>query len=418
MHMEPTAPQERIQYLDVLRGIAILGMFAVNMTVDVQRPISIHEMDLELIDFMSVVLADMFGNGKFIMIFSFLFGIGFYMQYERAKRLGANFTSSYIRRAGALLLIGVSAMALTLGAWILLDYAVFGVFMLLFYKRSPRTILTAAIILYIFAKLFEYYPIYQEHFELEALAAAQGVPVVEVVVKVDSGDVAARQEYERILASGTFVEISKSRLAFVWKAFSNWRYYPNNVGLLGYMLLGLYLARRGAIRDSEVRNFIAKKALPWLLGAGMTGALIFVLMQSFGFGASGELAHIIIMDLANWPFGALGLGLAYAATISLLMQRQVWQRWLAPFATVGRLALTNYLITGFVSAIVFLPWGLGLYGSLMPFEGLVIVFLVYPLQVIASRWWISHFRFGPCEWLWRSMTYGKLPPMRAQNEAV
>jgi len=181
------------------------------------------------------------------------------------------------------------------------------------------------------------------------------------------------------------------------------------------MLLGLYLAKRGAIRGGEVRNSIAGKALPWLLGTGLTGALIFVLMKNFSYGAPGELAHKIILDLANWPVGAMGLGLAYAATITLLMQRQVWQRWLAPFAAVGRLALTNYLFTCFVYAIVFTPWGFGLYGSLMPFEGLVIVLLVYPIQVIASRWWIGHFRFGPCEWIWRSMTYGKFPSMRTKK---
>jgi uncharacterized protein len=415
MHMSPTAPQERIQYLDVLRGIAILGMFAVNMTVDVQRPIPIHEMDLVFVDFMSVVLVDMFGNGKFIMIFSFLFGIGFYMQYERTKRLDASFAYSYIRRSAGLLLIGLTAMALTLPAWILLDYAVFGVLMLLLYKRSPKTILIAAIVLIVFAKLVDSNSIYQEHLDLEVLAADQGVPVVKVVVQAAPEDLAAEQENERIRSSGTFVEVSKSRLSHVWKAFSNWRYYPNNVGLLGYMLLGLYLAKRGVIRDREMRNSIAGKALPWLLGVGMVGALVFVLMQNFGVGAPGELAHKIILDRANWPAGAVGLGLAYAATITLLMQRQIWQRWLAPFAAVGRLALTNYLFTCFVYAIVFTPWGFGLYGSLMPFEGLVIVLLVYLMQVIASRWWIGHFRFGPCEWMWRSMTYGKLPPMRTKK---
>jgi uncharacterized protein len=416
--MKPTVPQERILFLDVLRGFAILGMFAVNMTVDAQRASPIHEMDLGFVDFMTVVLVDMFGNGKFIMIFSFLFGIGFHMQYERAKAVGVSFVPSYFRRSAGLLLIGLTAMALTLPAWILLDYAVFGVLMLLFCKRSPKTILTAAIVLMVVAKLVDSYSIYQGHLDLEVLAAVQGVPVVEVVVPVDPGDLAAQQENERIRSSGTFVEVALSSLSHVWKAFSNWRYYPNNVGLLGYMLLGLYLARHGAIRDGEVRNSIARKALPWLLGVGLTGALIFVLMQNFGVGAPGELVQKIIQDRANWPAGAMGLGLAYAATITLLMQRQVWQRWLAPFSAVGRLALTNYLITCFVSAVVFSHWGFGLYNSLMPFEGLVVVLLVYPLQVVASRWWISRFRFGPCEWLWRLMTYGKLPPMLAQKTAA
>ena len=418
MHMEPTAPQERIQFLDVLRGFAILGMFTVNMTVDAVRASSLREMELNVADFMSVVLVDLFSNGKFIMIFSFLFGIGFFMQYERAKRLGANFAPSYIRRAAGLLLIGLCAMALHLPAWILLDYAVFGVLMLLFYKRSPKTILTSAIVVIVFAKVVEFNSIHQEHLELEAFAEVQRVPVADVVVPVGPKALAAKQENERIRASSTFVEFSRSRLFYVWKAFSHWRYYLNNVGLLGYMLLGLYLGRRGAIRDVEARNSIAKNSLPWLLGIGLAGAMIFVLMQNFRVGAPGGLAHKVILDLANWPVGAVALGLGYAATISLLMKRQVWQRLLAPLATVGRFALTNYLITCFVSAVVFRPWGFGLYNILMPFEGLVIVLVIYALLVIASCWWIDRFRFGPAEWLWRSMTYGKLPPMRLQRSII
>jgi uncharacterized protein len=152
-----------------------------------------------------------------------------------------------------------------------------------------------------------------------------------------------------------------------------------------------------------------------MLGTGLAGCSIFVLMQDFVIGAPGELAHKIIQDLAMWPVGAVALGFGYAAIITLLMKRQIWQKWLAPFASVGRFALTNYLITCFVYAVVFWPWGFSLYNILMPFEGLVIVLLLFPVQMVASRWWINRFRFGPCEWLWRSMTYGRLPPMRAHR---
>jgi uncharacterized protein len=367
--MEPTAAQERIQLLDVLRGFAILGMFSVNMTVDVDRATPLLEMDLFFSDFMSVVLIDMFANGKFIFIFSFLFGIGFYMQFERASGLSANFVVTYIRRAVGLLLIGLTAMALTLPAWILLDYAVFGVFLLLFHKQSAKTILIAAIVVIVFAKLVDSVSIYQEHLEIAAIAAVQDEPIAEVVVQADPADQALKLEEERILGSGTFVEVSRVQLSHVWKAFSNWRYYLNNIGLLGYMLLGLYLGRTGAVRDAVVRNHIVKQALPWLLGIGLTGCLIFVLMQDFRMGAPGELTHKIIQDLAMWPVGAVALGLGYAAVITLLMQRQFWQRWLAPFASVGRFALTNYLITCFVYAAVFWPWGFSLYNMPDPANG-------------------------------------------------
>ncbi len=187
----------------------------------------------------------------------------------------------------------------------------------------------------VFAKLVDCYSIYQDHLELETFATLAGVPVSEVVIPLDLGDIALKLEKERILASGTFVEFSRYGFSSVWKAFSNWQYYQNNVSLLGYMLLGLHMDRLGAISDVEVRDHIAK-------------------------------------NLCRGCWGS------------------AWPR----------------------------PWGFGLYNVLMPIEVLAIVLLVYPLQLIASRLWINRFRFGPCEWLWRTMTYGKLPPMRLPHITI
>jgi uncharacterized protein len=82
---------------------------------------------------------------------------------------------------------------------------------------------------------------------------------------------------------------------------------------------------------------------------------------------------------------------------------------LSPLAAVGRLALTNYLFHTAIIATFTFRWGFGLYGEMGPFAGLVVVLVVYPMMVASSRWWLAHFRFGPFEWLWRTMTYGKLP---------
>jgi uncharacterized protein len=83
-----------------------------------------------------------------------------------------------------------------------------------------------------------------------------------------------------------------------------------------------------------------------------------------------------------------------------------------PLASVGRLALTNYLLHAFIIASVSYSWGFGLYGKMGPAQGLLIVAVAFPLMVLWSGWWMRRFRFGPCEWVWRSLTYGKLPPMR------
>ncbi len=116
----------------------------------------------------------------------------------------------------------------------------------------------------------------------------------------------------------------------------------------------------------------------------------------------------LIGELAFWPVGAPVLGLGYVAIITLLLEKESCRHALLPFASVGRLALTNYLFHGFVIAAFTYQWGLGLYGEMGPFWGLMAVFAIFPLMIIASSWWIKRFRFGPFEWLWRTLTHGQI----------
>ena len=101
----------------------------------------------------------------------------------------------------------------------------------------------------------------------------------------------------------------------------------------------------------------------------------------------------------------------YVATVTLLLRRPFWKRWLSPFATVGRMALTNYLTQTVVCLFVFYGFGLGLVGRTGPALGLLIALLLYATQIAWSRFWLSHFRMGPMEWVWRSATYGRPQPL-------
>jgi len=409
--MDPISAKERVQLLDVLRGFAIFGMFTVNMTADLLWGESFREIDLPTPDLLALIFVDFFTNGKFITIFSFLFGIGFFVQMERAGQRGGSQTLFYLRRSLGLLLIGVGAMSMHLLSWILIDYAIFGLALLLFYKRSSRVILIAVVSCFVVAKIFgSIIPDVREHTELQVLAAEQGVSVAEVVQPADPVDEAR----ETAFREGSFGEISAALLGNAWESFSDFHYYLGELDLLALLLLGLYAGQRGAVWDADARRSIARKTLPWLLTIGLSGMLISGAMLHFDVGEKGSLSHTITWKLAAWPFGMPMLGLGYAAAITLLIERETWEKILTPFAAVGRMALTNYLFTNLVIAIVSFPWALGLYDKLMPLTGLIIVVLVYPFQVFASRWWLRRFQFGPVEYLWRAFTYGHLPPMRQQ----
>ncbi len=401
--MKPISSNERVQLLDVLRGVAIFGMFTVNMTADIWWGDTFRETDLALPDFVALVWVDLFTNGKFITIFSFLYGIGFFVQMKRINDRVINPTAFYIRRSAGLLIIGVSAMACTIPSWILIDYAIFGLGLLLFRNRSPRTILIAAIALIMLAKVFgSIIPDYREH--LENTVVEQNTSAIPSTTQSQISE-------DTMPGDGDFQQVSSYMLLHAWEAFSSWRYYAEELYLLGIMLMGLYVARLGAVWDSDIQRSLARKTMPWLIGIGFFGCLVWVVMADFGVGDKTSVVHLIIRKLAAWPIGMPVLGLGYAAAIALLIEGPWWRKWLAPFAAVGRTALTNYLFTGLVAAFISFSWGLGLYGKISAWQGLLLVLIIFPVQVFVSRWWIARYHFGPVEWLWRSFTYGKFQPM-------
>ena len=409
-NIDPISANERVQLLDVLRGIAILGMFAVNMAVDMWEDVT-RAVQLALPDFLTLVFVDLFASGKFFTIFSFLFGIGFFVQMERACARGVNHIAFYVRRSVGLFLIGVLAIACTLVSHILIYYAIFGLGLLLYYKRSPRAIIAMAVVCFLLSMTFGSIIPSFESLELQTLAAEQGVSVSEVTQPVDPDDV----DWLELFRDGDFLQLSSAMLARLPVLLTTLPMYMVKLEYLGLMLLGLYVGRRGAVWNVDIRRMIAKQALPWLIGVGFGGCLIWVAMEDFGLGESSSLAHTMIQNLAGYSVGMKALGLGYAAAITLLIEKDDWRRLLTPFAAVGRMALTNYLFTTLIAAFIGWSWGLGLYGKIMPAAGLTIVVGVFFCQVLASHWWMRRFRFGPIEWLWRSFTYGKLPALRLQR---
>jgi len=404
--MNPILSHERVHLLDVLRGLAIFGMFTVNMTVDSFWADTYRTSELASLDFIALVLVDLFAKGKFITIFSFLFGIGFFVQMERASARGVNATAFYIRRSTGLLIIGVLGLAFTLNSWILVDYAIFGLGLLLFLNRSPRTILMAGIALILLANIFGWIiPDYLEQLENPALVVEQTAP------EGAQPTSPTEMSEDAVLREGDFLQISSYGLLHLWEAFTDWRYYASELRLLGIMLLGLYVARLGAVWDSDVRRLLARKALPWLIGIGFSGCLVWVVMADFGVGDKTSAVYLILPKIAAWPIGMPMLGLGYAVAIALLIEREKWRKWLMPMAAVGRMALTNYLFTALIAAFIGFSWGLGLYGKISVSQSLLLVLIIFPIQVLASRWWMARYVFGPAEWLWRSFTYGKLQPM-------
>jgi len=376
-------------------------MFTVNMSADLPWS-SVFESALDVPDRVTMVLVDLLANSKFITIFSFLFGIGFYLQLERAREKRRPFLITYLRRIGALFLIGSLAIVAGLGAIILVDYAMYGLLLPLVHRRSATFLLASAIVCFAVQAGVSNFDSAREMF---GPVPSEGI---ETLQSSTDSEIAER---ERVYREGTFLEVAEVRASNLISYVFSLRLRIEDVDLLGLMLLGCYVCRRGALRSARTRREMASSALPWLLGIGIPCTLIAVWFRHFA-PIDAPLTALVV-DLMWWPFGAALVGLGYAAAITLLVERSKPPgAALLAFSNVGRMALTNYLFHGFVIAFISYQWGLGLYGQMGPFHGVMTTLLVFPLMMLASRWWIERFLFGPFEWLWRTMTYGRMQPLR------
>lgn len=407
----PTTTKERVTSIDVMRGFALFGILLVNMAffnTSIYSLLGGLDPWTGAIDRAAIWLVHFLAEGKFYSLFSFLFGLGVAIQMERAEARGVPFVPLYLRRLAVLLVLGlVHAFLIWIGD-ILATYALLGVVLLLFRRRSPKALLTwAAVLLAI--------PLLLGVAGTVALEIGRSVP--EAATEIDRSFAGTIADYEardaaarRVYADGSFLEITAQRaadLAFFYP------FYLIFVGpsIVAMFLLGLYAGRRGILRHPRAHEALIRRVLVWGLGIGLIGSLIYAITSE---GSSRMIPSVIgTVGALGLGIGAPALALGYAAAIALLMQRDDWQQRLAPLAAVGRMALSNYLLQSLVCTLIFNGYGLGLYGQVGPAAGLLLAVAIYLCQIPLSVWWMRRFQFGPVEWLWRSLTYGRPQPMRA-----
>ena len=283
---EPTAAKERIVLLDVLRGIAVFGMFTVNMTVDLPWGSAFRQQSLDIANGAVMIAVDLLTSGKFITIFSFLFGVGFFLQLERARGRGVPFLAAYLRRLVALFFIAALATVAGLDVDVLIDYSIFGLLLLLFSSQSARFLLVAAVVCIVIEGVSS---------NIEAvndLIVTEQSGQIELVDNRSGPGAIAENERDRIYREGSFREIASYRASGLLKYVLSWKQRLWDASILGLMLLGCYVCRRGALQDSAARTKMARTALPWLLSIGLAGMVISVWLRHFAGADSGVLTLI------------------------------------------------------------------------------------------------------------------------------
>ena len=204
-------------------------------------------------------------------------------------------------------------------------------------------------------------------------------------------------EANHIYATGGFAEVLAFRLREIPLFVPLHVYvFPRTIGLF---LLGAFTWRSGILRNSH-------QALLFSTAAGSVGlGAILILLDARGSFAGGRIGV-----LAS-PTGTILVALGYGAAIIAIANLAGGKTLLSWAAPVGRMAFTNYLAQSLIFGWIFYGYGLGLFGRLGAAKALAIGPAVYAAQVFFSAWWLGRYRYGPVEWLWRTLMYGVRQPM-------
>lgn len=393
----PVALQERILFIDVLRGMALFGILAANMRAFF-APLDAYGFIQVLYPHRADVIAqwfiDAFIQGKFVSIFSFLFGMGFAIQMSRAEARGVRFLGFYPRRLLALALFGLIHGILIWSGDILLTYAISGAVLLLFRKRQQKTLLWWSGS--IFAVPVVVSLVFLGIWFVRHPAFMQPKPV----------DMNKLNAIINIYAHGSVLAILKENL-------KSWVHALPALGFSLYAIslfsLGMWTWRSGVMQNLPDHRPILKKICAWCLPIGFAANFYVATVNSLV--RPGHISYWAWASNSLMFIGAHVLSAGYITGLALIFLDERRRRILLPFAAVGRMALTDYLMQSVCMTLLFYHYTTGLYGRVGPAQGLAITIVFFALQVALSNWWLRSHRFGPMEWLWRGMTYGKFPSM-------
>ncbi len=362
MPLAPTPPAERDAAIDVLRGVALFGVLLENLQHFTSPSY------LELVASGSASALDRIGLGalrlccdnKIYLLFAFLFGYGIALQMLRSSRKGASFVALHLWRMACLFLIGL-ANALIWTGDILTSYAVLGCLLLALRHRSDAFVMRLAGLLLVAPGLAV----------AGVATGARALPWIQL-------DAVA-------IVAGLVYPVRQACFSFA--AFA----------------LGLVAGRRRLL-SSEASCERAARALPLALGVGLAGNLAFATLEAH---PPAPLSWEAVAREATLAVAAPALAFAIALPVLRWARARAGEGLRGPLAAVGRTTLSNYLLQ---SAI-----GIGIIARLGPVHppaGLVLTLMLFGLQLAASALWLARFRFGPVEWLWRSLAYRRREPLR------
>lgn len=398
-NLTPVKASERYIVLDALRGFALSGIALANFPefslFNFLGPEAAEEVAGAKFDSLTRYLQYVLVDGKFYTIFSLLFGIGFSIILGNASKKGVNGFRIFYRRMGVLTLIGFLHLMFIWSGDILMLYALMGMLLPLFRNISDRGLLKWAAVLLFMPVLIDA--------GCELTGTNLSAPIVEAQQKACAryginSDNFAYWLRDAESYKGTFQFLLQGALVRMQEFVDGNRYFK----VLGLFLIGFHIGRKRIFADLESRRNWLRKVFSAGVAVGLPLSLAYA-WSAFRHHPWGLAAHSLLYFASVYP-----LGFAYMAGIPLLYLKckngWLWRMLAAP----GRMALTNYIGQSVIGMLLFYGIGLGFGASIGLFCTECVVAAVFLFQVAFSRIWLHFFQFGPLEWLWRMLTYGKV----------
>lgn len=400
----PLDPGQRLRHVDMVRGFALFGVMLVNMFNFGAASIIWTEPH----DVATHSVMRFFFETKSWRLFSFLFGFGFALQFLRAQQRQVNFFPTYVWRLLLLFCFGM-ANALLYDGDILMYYAEMGLLLILFWNMPPRVLLLIA------AGCLLAFPAQRA---LQTIITGTTPYSESFDARLESAQVRNTKLLETHPYSvGTISDVVKENSQVIPpNLFADYYGVESALPYFAMFLLGLYVGRRRILHEPSLHETLIRRTCHWGIGLGI---IAMSLERILHFAAGYELFrnHLIaplpqfVGDFA-FAYGATALALGYAAGVVIMARHERWQRLVSPLAAVGRMALSIYLMQTLMFSTLFYGYGFGQVGRIGPAMVLFYAIIFFAIQILIANWWLQRFRYGPAEWLWRSLTYRQWQSMR------
>ena len=396
----PTPPADRILGLDVLRGFALLGIIVINIQAFAMPFATLNNPtaygDLTGANYLVWVVSHVLAKRKFITLFSLLFGAGIVL-FARSKREDEA-TRLHYRRTAFLLAAGLAHAYLLWYGDILVPYAVCGLVVFFVRDWEPRLLARVGLLLLAVPALM--YIASGVSLESTQAVLAQWSPgEAAIAAEIDTYRSGWLAQFDHRIPTA----ISQQTSGFVALIF--WR-------TSGLMLWGMALFKWGVLSNERSAGFYRR-----LLAGGLLGGIPLILAGVWYNEAVDWSVRALFFGSQFNYWGSLLLAGAYIGGVMLFCRRFGGGVVTGALSAVGRTAFSNYILQTVIATTIFYGHGLGLFGRVSRVEQAGVVVAIWVVQIVLSVLWLRFFRFGPLEWLWRTVTYGERQPLRKSTTA-